>query len=97
MPIDQTSIVVRSETSMTAPLDNELVVVSLASNAYIALDEIGRRIWEMLETPRSVAELCATLADEFSGPIEEIQSDVLSFLTELESVGLLNVTPARPA
>ena len=30
---------------------NGLVVVSLASNAYIALDDIGRRVWELLETP----------------------------------------------
>jgi len=94
MSIALTSTVVRSDTSMTAPLDNELVVVSLSSNAYIALDDIGRRIWEMLETPLRVDTLCAQLAEEFAGAPEQITADVQSFLSELESVGLLHVDAA---
>ena len=98
MAIDTTTTVVRGDTCMMAPLDEELVVVSLASNAYIALDDIGRRVWEHLETPIRVDALCAQLADEFEGtPAADILADVLPFLAELESEGLLNVVAADPA
>jgi hypothetical protein len=94
MVIDQTSTVMRNDTSMMAPLDEGLVVVSLASNAYIALDDIGRRVWELLETPMSVEALVAQLAQEFEGTPELIMADVLAFLAEMESAGLLHVIPA---
>lgn len=93
MAIDLTSSVTRSDTCMMGPLDEGLVVVSLASNAYLAFDEIGRRVWELLETPTQVEALCARLADEFDGDLAQIRADVLAFLAELDSAGLLNVTP----
>ena len=97
MAIDPTSTVTRSDTCMMAPLDNEMVVVSLASNAYLALDEIGRRVWELLETPQRVDALCTQLAEEFDGDPEQILADVLPFLHELEREGVLNVASPRPA
>ena len=98
MAIDQTSTVVRGDTCMMAPLDEDLVVVSLASNAYIALDAIGRRVWEHLESPIRVDALCACLAEEFDGtPAEGILADVLPFLAELENEGLLKVVASTAA
>jgi hypothetical protein len=97
MPIDQTSAVVRNDTCMTAPLEEGLVVVSLASNAYIALDDIGRRVWELLQTPARVDALCAQLGYEFDGAPEQIMADMLPFLAELERAGLLHVASADAA
>ncbi len=97
MVIDQTSTVIRNDTCMMAPLDEGLVVVSLASNAYIALDDIGRRVWDLLETQVRVDALCAQLSREFDGEPAQILADMLPFLTELESAGLLHVAPAGSA
>jgi len=74
---------------MSAEVDTEIVILSLASNHYVGLDEIGRRVWELIETQQRTDELCQTLAGEFAASAEQIAGDVLPFLAQLESEGLV--------
>jgi len=90
MPFDLSTRVVRFEALMSAPVDKEIVILSLASNHYVGLDEIGRRIWELLEAPRRVEELCQQLAGEFDATAEQIAADVVPFMAQLETEGLVH-------
>jgi Coenzyme PQQ synthesis protein D (PqqD) len=91
MGIEMTATVVRTEGMMTAPVDNEIVILNLKGNNYISLDPIGRRIWELLEVSINVADLCRKLESEFEGTQVQICDDVISFLGELEREGLVRV------
>lgn len=91
MAIEATTRVIRTEGIMTAPVDQEIVLLNMKGNNYISLDAIGRRIWELLETPVVVDELCRQMGTEFEGTQEQICTDVLLFLTELETEGLVRV------
>lgn len=91
MAIDTTTSVVRIEGAMTAPVDNEIVILNMKGNNYISLDPIGRRIWELIETPVVVDQLCDLLGQEFAGTREQIVADVVPFLEELEREGLVRV------
>jgi len=91
MAIEATSRVVRTSGMMTAPVDNEIVILNMKSNNYISLDAIGRRIWELLENSICVNDLCSQLGTEFEGTQEQICADVLPFLDELEREGLVRV------
>jgi hypothetical protein len=91
MAIETTTNVVRMEGIMTAPVDQEIVLLNMSSNNYVSLDAIGRRIWELMEAPITVNEMCCQLSSEFEGDQEQICVDVLSFLTELEREGLVRV------
>ena len=92
MAIEASTKVVRTEGIMTAPVDTEIVLLNMAGNNYISLDAIGRRIWELLESPITVTDLCQKLAVEFEATEEQITADVVPFLTELELEGLVRVT-----
>lgn len=92
MALDVSSTVIRTEGVMTAPVDNEIVILNMAGNNYISLDAIGRRIWDLLETEIAVSELCRQLSLEFEASEEQIAADVLPFLAELEKEGLVRVT-----
>lgn len=85
------SRIVRTEGMMSAPVDDDMVILNIPKNNYVSLDQIGRRIWDLLESPLTVAELCATLSGEFEGSSEQIAADVLAFLNELNSEGLVRV------
>ena len=91
MAIESNTRVVRTEGIMTAPVDQEIVLLNMKGNNYISLDAIGRRIWELLENPVVVDELCRQLGTEFEATPEQISADVLPFLTELEGEGLVRV------
>jgi hypothetical protein len=93
----QHSLVARSEDLPCAPVDRDIVFLNRATDSYVALDEIGRRIWELLERPREIADLVAELSGEFDGSRELIAADVLVFLGELEREGMVSVVDQRPA
>lgn len=94
--IESTSRVTRSRDLLSTPVDHELVILNLKRDNYLGLDEIGRRIWELLETPQLVEELCHRLSQEFDAVPETIRADVLPFLNELAAEGLVNVVDDRP-
>lgn len=89
--IDSRSKIVRKEDLASTPVDGDLVILDLASNNYVGLDEIGRRIWTLIETPRSVADICESLAREYAGTTVEIERDVIAFLDALSEDGLVRV------
>jgi len=93
--MEQGAVVVRTEGLMSAPVDDDLVVLNAERDSYGALDAIGRRIWELLEAPLPVAELCAQLGEEFDGEPAPIAADVSAFLDELEQEGLVRVVDER--
>jgi hypothetical protein len=91
MSIELNTRIVRVQNVMTAPIDQEVVIFNLAKNNYVNLDEIGRRIWDLLDTPRNVGDLCRKLSEEFDAAPEQITADVLAFLNELQAENLIHV------
>lgn len=89
--------VVRDSQLMVARLDPEIVILSKATNNYLALDDIGCRVWELLETPRQVDELCELLGREFSATPEQVCADLLPFLSELTDEGVVEVVTSQSA
>lgn len=87
--MDEQTVVVRVEDMMSADVDDEIVILNLARDNYIGLDAIGRRIWELLDTPTKIGAICEQLATEFEGTKEQIAADVLPFLSELSDEGLI--------
>ena len=91
MSIELNSLIVRGENILSTPIDNELVILNVAKNNYVGLDEIGMRIWELLEKPIRVDELCNQLSREFDATPKQIIDDVIPFLADLESEGIVNL------
>jgi hypothetical protein len=89
MPISPDRTLQRREGVLSAAVDDEIVLLSPALAQYVALCPIGRRVWELLETPQSPAALAARLTTEFAASEAAILADVLSFLEELGRDGLI--------
>jgi Coenzyme PQQ synthesis protein D (PqqD) len=85
------TVVVRRAEPLTASVDGELVMLDPQRSHYFAIDSIGSRVWELLERPVAVEELCTTLEGEFDVAPETCRTDVLAFLEELRQAELLDV------
>lgn len=68
---------------------NEIVLVHPETNQIYALNETGARLWELLRTHSTSAELVRGLLDEFDGDEAEVEQEVDRLLTELAGHGLL--------
>ncbi len=96
-PLDGGTVVVHARDAATSQVDQDLVILNLRRDSYVALDAIGRRIWESMESPRRVDDLCLQLCREFQGDPEQITANVLAFLDELAREELLHVVAGRSA
>lgn len=52
-----------------------------------ALDEVGSRIWALLEPCRSLNEVCSSLLTEYDVERAVLAADLLEFVEQLESFG----------
>ncbi len=69
---------------LAARVGDDLVMMSANAGNYIGLNAVGSRIWELIEEPRDIDELCAQLQEEFQVSRETCMGEVRKFLKELE-------------
>jgi len=90
-PIGPDSVVVRDPALPATRVDDDLVILNIATGRYVGLDDIGRHIWERIETPVRVGNLCEALAREYRGDADAIAVDVLAFLREMADEALIRI------
>lgn len=91
--IDMDTEVVRSQDLAWTPLGDEVVMLDAARGKYVRLNEVGAFVWQRLEHPVRVSELCAALGRSFDVPPAQCAVEVLAFLQRLEARQLLTVMP----
>ena len=84
-PVDMTSVVVRSQEILASDIDGEIVMMSIREGTYSGLDATGSEIWDLLENPRPVSEICEILMERYNVERERCQEDVLAFLNDMAS------------
>jgi hypothetical protein len=72
---------------LTAKVGEELVMMSAEHGKFLGLNEVGTRVWELIEAPCEVADLCRTLEREFEVTPEVCRAEVEAFLNELVENG----------
>jgi hypothetical protein len=71
--------------------DDDLVMVDLQGGQYFALDVVGARMWELLTSGKTPAQVAATLTAEYDATEEDILRDCIRLTDELLKHRLLVV------
>jgi len=74
------------------PTDNsglEAVVVLPARGKIDILNEVGARIWSMVDGHRSVREIATVICDEYHVSTTQAEADTMAFLEDLSSRGAI--------
>jgi hypothetical protein len=85
------TIVSRGEGLVASEMAGETVMMSIEKGEYYALDPVASRIWRLIEKPCSVAAVCDVLLQHYDGERGEVERDVLLFLNDLMTRGLLGL------
>ena len=96
MDLAQQTLVVRNPDLVAAPVGDELVMFSVELGKYYALNEGAAAVWQGIEQPVTVEQLCAALQERFDVSPEECRRGVFGYLEELEAKGLIRVVPPGP-
>jgi hypothetical protein len=79
----------RASNVVARAVRDEVVLLDLATERYLALDEVGARVWSLLDGEHSRDHIADTIAVEYAASIEQIAADVDDFLEQLSTLGLV--------
>lgn len=74
---------------MARTVGDETVILDLASGTYFGLDPVGARIWQLIGEGKTLAEICATMLDEYEVERAQLEVDLLRLTGELLERGLV--------
>ncbi len=91
------SVVVASKRQVSSDLGGEAAILDLEGGVYYGLDEVGARIWEMIQEPRPASEVRDALIEEYDVEPERCERDLLALLQRLAEERLVEVVDEAPA
>jgi hypothetical protein len=87
--------IVRSSSScVTRVIAGETLIVPIAAGvadleAIYTLNDVGSRVWDLLESPTSTRQIAARIAAEYDVSAETAVRDVAEFVAALRAAGLV--------
>jgi len=88
-PLTLDSVLRQKEGNVSAVVDGEVAIMSVEQGSYFTLNDVGGRIWILLEQPRSLNDVCQMLLEEFEVTESECRIDVLELAQNLEARNLV--------
>lgn len=85
------SIVVAAKEQVSSDLAGEAVILDFKSGVYYGLNEVGTRIWNLIQQPKSVSEIRDAIVAEYEIEPELCDRDLKALLQQLEASGLIEV------
>ena len=82
---------------LTAKVGDVLVMMSRQKVNHVEVNEVGVRIWELIETPQEFDDLCRHLQQEYGIPPEICRPEVEAFVTDLAKRGAVTLDPPPAA
>jgi len=70
-------------------VEGEVIALSLPSSSYLSINQTGAVLWKLLADETTEDDLVAALVSAFDVDDASARRDVMAFLQELESQGLL--------
>lgn len=85
------SVVSKNEEIDDTDLDGEKVMMNLDKGQYFMMNEVGSRIWELIDGNTSIVNIIETLTNEYEVDEETCENTVMEFLGRLKDAELIKV------
>ena len=92
MTINSSTLIKQAEDQLSCPLNDEVAILSLKNTQYYSLGGVGSFVWQQLSELRSVEDLWTSIADEFDVADNHFKVEIMEFLNELLSAGLIETS-----
>lgn len=85
------SVVMVAKDQVSADLGGEMAILNLKNGVYYGLNEIGAKIWNLIQAPRKVSEIRDAILEQYEVEPERCERDLLAILQKLLDAGLIAV------
>jgi len=84
-----TNIIYKNSKTISGRIHDELVMMDIDKGKYFALNPVATRIWDLLEKPLTIDELCGILMEEYDVETEQCLKETEELLREMVKLGLV--------
>jgi len=74
---------------LTQEVGGETVILDLKTESYFGLDEVGTRIWQLLQQEKDTQNITETMLDEYDVEEKQLEKDIQNLLTKLNEAGII--------
>lgn len=85
------SIIYQNKELNTADIDDEIVMMNINKGKYYGLNSVGTRIWELIESPKSIDRLIQDLIEEYEVDPVICRDNVMTFINRLYEENMICV------
>ena len=84
-------MVTRADGLKISDVDGTVVVESEDGSKTFAMDPVGGYMWQCLEEPLAIRDICDRLCEAYTVDREECEQETLAFVAELVDTDLLTI------
>jgi len=77
-------------------LEGEAVILDLSSGTYFGLNEVGTRVWRLVDEGHSTSRIVEIVSSEYEADRDTIERDVARLIDDLHSRRLIVSTGTVP-
>lgn len=88
-PFPPSARVRAAKDQISCDLAGEAVILQLADGVYYGLNEVGARVWSLIQEQCSIGEIQSVIEDEYDVDAEQCGEDLQTLLRQLENKGLI--------
>jgi Coenzyme PQQ synthesis protein D (PqqD) len=82
---------------VSSNLGEESIVLNLKFGVYYGLNSVGTRIWDLIQSPKTIAEIQETIVAEYDVEPEQCGNDITEIFKGLKTAGLIEVQDGEAA
>ena len=86
------SLIRRSTDQIACDMGGEVIILHLKSGMYYGLDPVGAKVWTLIEQPAPLSAIRDLIMSEYDVDAETCDRDILTFLDQMQAVGLVEIS-----
>jgi hypothetical protein len=83
---------VAAKDQVSSDLGGEVAILDLQAGTYYGLDNVGARVWSLIQEPRTVVEIRDIIVSEYEVEPDRCERDLIALLQRLADKRLIEVT-----
>ena len=88
------SIITVAKEQVSCDLAGDTAILDLKSGQYYGLNSVGARIWNLIQEPKTVAEVLKIIVDEYDVEASSCERDLVTLIEQLQGKGLVEIKDA---
>jgi hypothetical protein len=89
--MQKSSRIVAKKGHLATDLGNETVIFNTQYEKYYGLNDVGTRVWSLIQQPRTVGEIVNIVTQEYDVEPERFERDLTKLLQDLQSANLVEI------